>query len=187
MKKSDLRSIFKEKRLQLSHKKKQQLSASIRAHFAAWLKKHSFNSLMSYVPFEKFNEFDPAPLETEFLQQNAEGVVYFPKMQGEHLVPILPQTQTFERAQFGIMEHLDYLVADPKQIDLLLLPLLITDRFGHRVGYGKGYYDRFIPHLRADCIKMGISFFSPIDRIQDVHEGDQALDGCIHPDGIIMF
>ena len=69
----------------------------------------------------------------------------------------------------------------PNQIDMVLAPGLVFDRNGHRVGYGKGFYDRFLNKCRPDCIKIGLSFFEPIERIIDSFAGDVRLDAIIAP------
>ena len=43
---------------------------------------------------------------------------------------------------------------DPSIMDVVLLPALMVDNCGNRLGYGAGYYDRFIPGLRKDCVKI---------------------------------
>ena len=70
---------------------------------------------------------------------------------------------------------------------MVLVPLLNFDEEGNRVGYGKGYYDRFLAHCRPDCIKVGFSYFEPLDSIDDVHEYDIKLDYGITPGGIFVF
>lgn len=69
--------------------------------------------------------------------------------------------------------------------DMVLVPLLAVDVQGHRVGYGKGFYDRFLQNLPAQ--KIGLSFFEPVTEINDVHLNDVRLDKCILPDRIIEF
>jgi len=69
----------------------------------------------------------------------------------------------------------------------VLVPLLCFDRRGHRVGYGRGYYDRFLARCRHDCKKIGLSFFEPLAEIDDVHEGDVELNYCVTPDGVITI
>lgn len=70
-------------------------------------------------------------------------------------------------------------------VDLVLIPLLAFDLQGYRVGYGKGFYDRF---LQGDnVLKVGLSFFDPVDKIDDVNEYDVRLDTCITPDRIYKF
>ena len=67
-----------------------------------------------------------------------------------------------------------------KSIDMVLVPGLCFDGDGHRVGYGKGFYDRFLKTCRPDCIKIGLSYFEPVESIDDVHEGDVRLDFVSH-------
>jgi len=58
---------------------------------------------------------------------------------------------------------------------------------GDRVGYGRGFYDRFLARCRTDCAKVGLSFFSPIEQIDDAHDGDIKLDRCIATERIYEF
>lgn len=69
--------------------------------------------------------------------------------------------------------------------DLVLVPLLAFDKRGYRVGYGKGFYDRFLQNLTTQ--KIGLSFFDAVTEIKDVHLNDVRLDKCITPNGIIEF
>lgn len=75
----------------------------------------------------------------------------------------------------------------PAQIDLVLVPLLIVDKQGNRVGYGGGFYDRFLAQCRSDCLKVGVSLFEPIECIDDMFEGDISLDYCLTPKQIWCF
>lgn len=78
-------------------------------------------------------------------------------------------------------------VLGAEEIDLTIVPLICFDAQGHRVGYGKGFYDRFLSRCRPDCLKVGLSFFPPVESIDDVHRGDIALDLCITPDATYDF
>lgn len=69
--------------------------------------------------------------------------------------------------------------------DMVLVPLLAFDQKGYRVGYGRGFYDRFLQNI--DTQKIGLSFFEPVAQINDVHLNDIRLDKCITPSGIINF
>lgn len=71
------------------------------------------------------------------------------------------------------------------KIDMVLVPLLAFDKRGYRVGYGKGFYDRFLSGI--ETLKIGISLFDMIDEIEDVHEADIRLDLCVTPSTIINF
>jgi len=71
------------------------------------------------------------------------------------------------------------------KIDLVLVPLLAFDHNGYRVGYGKGFYDRFLGEY--DALKVGLSFFESVDTITDIHANDIRLDLCITPDQTVYF
>jgi len=71
------------------------------------------------------------------------------------------------------------------EIDLVIIPLLAFDDRGYRVGYGKGFYDRFLSGRH--CIKAGLSFFESVGTIRDTHSNDIRLDLCITPTEIIYF
>lgn len=103
---------------------------------------------------------------------------------------ITPETQ-FAETRFGIPEPLLPAIGPqplaPSKIDLVLVPLLAFDRQGQRVGYGGGFYDRFLAHCQPNCLKIGLSLFEPIDQIDDVFAGDIQLDVCITPMQIWRF
>lgn len=76
---------------------------------------------------------------------------------------------------------------DFKEIDIVVIPLLAADEQGHRVGYGKGFYDKFLVECKPEVLKIGLSFFNPIKKISDTEVHDIALDACITPEGIFYF
>lgn len=75
----------------------------------------------------------------------------------------------------------------PTNIDIVLVPLLIFDKNGHRVGYGKGYYDRFLSKCRPDCLKVGVSLFKPVDQVDNTESTDVGLNVCISAEKIWRF
>lgn len=87
---------------------------------------------------------------------------------------------------WGILQPITGTPLNPDKIDMVLVPLLVFDQAGHRVGYGKGYYDRFLANCRPDCCKVGLSFFPPVDKIQ-THAGDVPLDCCVTPEKVYRF
>jgi 5-formyltetrahydrofolate cyclo-ligase len=88
---------------------------------------------------------------------------------------------------WGITEPETGVEVNPQLLDIILIPLLIFDNQGNRVGYGKGFYDRFLSECRSDVQKMGISFFSPVEKIADLNEFDIPLDLCITPEKTWSF
>ncbi len=88
----------------------------------------------------------------------------------------------FGENEWGIREPLTGALAEPALMDMVAVPLLCFDPEGHRVGYGKGFYDRFLKACRPDCLKVGLSFFPSVELIEDVHDGDVRLDLCVTPE-----
>jgi 5-formyltetrahydrofolate cyclo-ligase len=81
----------------------------------------------------------------------------------------------------GITEPISGNEVAATEIDLIIVPLLAFDERGYRVGYGKGFYDRFLTQCRPDTQFIGLSFFDPVDRIDDIDQYDIKMDLCLMP------
>ena len=103
----------------------------------------------------------------------------------EHYL-LTPETK-IEESSWGIPEPVNAIPVAETEIDMVLMPLIAFDLQGHRVGYGKGYYDRFLQKCRPNVIKVGLSLFPPVDLISDVHEGDMPLNYCLTPEEQYRF
>ena len=69
-----------------------------------------------------------------------------------------------------------------------MLPLLAFDKKGYRVGYGKGFYDRFLLNLKEDALKVGLSLFEvEDDLISDINSYDIPMDICVTPEILYTF
>jgi 5-formyltetrahydrofolate cyclo-ligase len=79
----------------------------------------------------------------------------------------------------------DYIL--PENIDVIVVPLLCFDKAGHRVGFGKGYYDRFLNRCSKKVKTIGLSYFEPVEKITDVEFTDVALDVVITPKKVYRF
>ncbi|MFD2517215.1 5-formyltetrahydrofolate cyclo-ligase [Salinimicrobium flavum] len=88
---------------------------------------------------------------------------------------------------WGIPEPEGGIEIKPEQIEVVFVPLLAFDQKGSRVGYGKGFYDRFLSHCSIDVIKIGLSLFEVEEEISDVTKNDVPLDYCVTPEKIYNF
>ena len=88
---------------------------------------------------------------------------------------------------FGIPEPAGGEEVGVEKINIVLTPLLVFDERGYRVGYGKGYYDKFFAGCTNDVIKVGLSCFDPIPVINDVNKYDIRLDHCVTPEKVYSF
>lgn len=104
-------------------------------------------------------------------QENGKTIV-LPRVEGNELVAVKWQGwQETAVSSFGIAEPIG-LAFPPQEIDVVLVPGLVFDGNGYRLGYGRGYYDRFLPRLRSDAFKCGICYeFQVVDNIYP-HERD---------------
>ncbi|MEP2936358.1 MAG: 5-formyltetrahydrofolate cyclo-ligase [Gilvibacter sp.] len=88
--------------------------------------------------------------------------------------------------KWGIVEPKAGIVIAPKQLEVIFVPLLAYDKAGNRIGYGKGFYDRFLTQCDKDVIKVGLSYFEPEAAIKATTQ-DVPLDFCITPKNIYSF
>jgi 5,10-methenyltetrahydrofolate synthetase len=107
------------------------------------------------------SEIQTAPLIESLSQRGVK--VALPKIEGRFLeprllTPGLPTTPT----TFGAREPEGgpdgAPVVDPELIDIVIVPAVAYDRRGRRVGYGGGFYDRFLPSTRAETLRIGLGF-----------------------------
>ena len=100
---------------------------------------------------------------------------------------LLTDNTKIKKNSYNVPEPIDGLEVPDAKIDIVFVPLLAYDKQGNRVGYGKGFYDNFLSKCKPETIKIGLSFFPPEEKIEDVSESDVKLDFCVTPEGIIEF
>ena len=185
MLKSDLRLKFTALRNQLSEK--EILNTSLRiANKILELPIWDFSFYHLFLPILEKKEIDTSNI-LAVLQGKDKNVV-LPKMKGDSLEHYLLTDNTLIRKNsWNVPEPEGGISIDPLQIDVVFVPLLAFDEKGNRVGYGKGYYDRFLDQCTADVIKVGVSLFEATSNITDVFENDIPLDYCVTPKTIYKF
>ncbi|MGX7667319.1 5-formyltetrahydrofolate cyclo-ligase [Flavobacterium pedocola] len=100
---------------------------------------------------------------------------------------LLTDNTKIKNNDYGIPEPVDGLEVPSPKIDVVFVPLLAYDKTGHRVGYGKGFYDTFLAECKPEVIKIGLSYFDPEATIEDIAENDIRLNYCVTPEGIFEF
>ena len=100
---------------------------------------------------------------------------------------LLTDNTRIQKNNHNIPEPVDGIEIDTKKIEVVFVPLLAFDKKGHRVGYGKGFYDTFLSECQPETIKIGLSFFEAEEQIDDIFESDIALDYCVTPNQIYQF
>jgi 5-formyltetrahydrofolate cyclo-ligase len=187
--KEDLRKIYKDQRLALPAKDKLKLDDLLLIQFQKLSFEH-VQVVLSFWPMEDKGEMD-THLYTRYLTHLIPGVqICYPLIDTatNFMSAIMVDDETaFEENKYGITEPVDGEVIDPQEIDMVLVPLFAFDKNGNRVGYGKGYYDRFLKNCREDVILVGISYFEPVEKIDDTHDYDVPLNFCITPQNLYEF
>jgi 5-formyltetrahydrofolate cyclo-ligase len=100
---------------------------------------------------------------------------------------LLTDNTVIKKNVWQIPEPIDGIEIASNKIDVVFIPLLVFDKQGNRVGYGKGFYDKFLSECPSKTIKIGLSFFEAEDTIEDVFERDVTLDYCVTPKTIYRF
>lgn len=188
MRKSEARKFYRQQRSTVTDTRKMKWDDLLLIQMQQ-LSLPFLTNVLSYYPADDKGEADTF-LITRYLEFTNPGLqVAYPRIGSEGgMEAVLPESEDrFAPNVFGILEPLGNNVMEPISIDLVLIPLLCFDEKGNRVGYGKGYYDRFLKDCRPDCIKAGISYFEPIAQIEDANEYDVPLDLCITPQKVYVF
>ncbi|HXR83067.1 MAG TPA: 5-formyltetrahydrofolate cyclo-ligase [Hanamia sp.] len=189
MTKQELRNIFKEKRKQLSLHDIEKFNDMLLINFQK-LKLPFINCIHTYMASLKLGEPDTAKIIRYLQFKNPMLKIVIPKIDihsGNMVHYHFHDGVEMIQNAYGIDEPKEGTVVSEEEIDVVLLPLLAFDKRGYRVGFGKGYYDRFLPFCRPNIIKIGLSFFEPVDEITDISGFDIPLNFCVTPDKIFDF
>ncbi len=187
MHKDELRKKYKEKRLQLSEGDIEKMSLEI-ANLSLELPVWDYRYYHIFLNIAEQKEVD-----TEYLLHILQGKdkeVIIPKTNfetGEMLNYLLTDQTVIKKNKWNIPEPIDGIEIPNEKLDVIFIPLLAFDEKGHRIGYGKGFYDRFLTDCKPGIIKIGLSFFDPVKEIDGIFHKDIPLDYCVTPNKIFKF
>ncbi len=186
MLKSELREIYRQKRAALHPQEIAEKSMSIANHALA-LDVWQLSYFHLFLNPEDSSEVDTTPLLT--LLQGRDKHVVVPKVEPPRSLShyLLTDNTRLVPNRWGIPEPIDGIEVPADKIDVVFIPLLVYDKEGNRLGYGKGFYDGFLHTCRPDCLRIGLSFFKAEKTSWEVEEHDIPLDGCLHPEGLDSF
>ena len=189
MTKKELREQYRQKRLAITEKEKIKLDDLLLIQFQQ-LSFSDVQVLLTYAPMQHTAEPD-VHLCTRYLQHQVPGLqVAYPVIDfaTSTMQAMLVNGDTaFVQNIYKIEEPTGGEVIQPETIDMIFIPLLVCDKQGHRAGYGKGFYDRYLNQCREEVLKIGFSYFEPVESISDIHAFDIPLDFCITPHHIYEF
>lgn len=147
------------------------------------------NKIIScFLPISKKHEIDTWPIISKLTEKGGQIALSKWNFEKNELTHVLYSIDIeIENNSFGIPEPKEGIPIDIGQMDVVIVPLLIADRCGNRVGYGKGVYDRFLAKCHPKTKFIGVSLFELIDKIVDVDGNDVPLHLCITPTKIHSF
>ncbi len=187
MLKTELRQLYKTKRQELSEHDRSEASLQI-ANQLLKLPIWEHQTYHVFCSIQRFFEIDTSFLMSILMGKDKNIVVsktIVETLSLQHF--LLTDNTTFVVNSWGIPEPQGGLKITSDQIEVVFVPLLISDSFGHRVGYGKGFYDRFLQDCSKNVVKVGINHFEPIQQITDVTPADVALDYLVTPQNIYAY
>lgn len=186
--KKELRNLFKEKRSQLSFETIHRYNDLILINFQS-IPIVNIEYTHTFMSSQSHREVDTEPI-MRYLDFRFPGLtIAVPKViEGGRMSHIcIDENTDFKMNALGIEEPVSGEIISPDQLDLVLVPLIAFDLQGNRVGYGKGFYDHFLNECRPDCLKIGLSFFEPVEEISDIQSHDISLDYCVTPSHVYSF
>lgn len=190
MKKEELRKIYLQKRRQMTLEERAIKSERIARRFFEQVYSEKFAAIHIFLPIAKFNEIDTWMIVDELRARKSTTRIAISRsdLQSGRMINYFfnPATRLVEN-KWGIPEPESGEICDALAVDAVLVPLLAFDKKGRRVGYGKGFYDRFLGECRRDSLKIGLSFEPPVEAIDDPGAHDVLLDMAVTPDGIYYF
>jgi 5-formyltetrahydrofolate cyclo-ligase len=186
MEKSEIRKKYQDLRSSVQEDELESMSLEI-ANRSLELDIWEANYYHLYLPIQGKKEVNTEYL-LHILQGRDKSVVIsrsnFETMEMKHY--LLQENTSLKLSKFGIPEPESGIEIATNILDVIFVPLLAFNRLGHRIGYGKGFYDRFLAQCRPESVKVGMSFFEAEEKF--IHENmDFPLDYCITPKKIYGF
>ncbi|WP_405247822.1 5-formyltetrahydrofolate cyclo-ligase [Cellulophaga sp. Asnod2-G02] len=184
--KKDLRLTYTSRREKLSLDELIDSSISI-ANNLLQLPIWNKNNYHLYLSISEKKEIDTSFILS--ILQGKDKNVILSRMLDSHTLQhyLLTDNTLIKKNKWNVPEPVDGIEIPANSIDVVFIPLLAFDALGNRVGYGKGYYDKFLADCNENCLKVGLSFFEAADTITDILATDIKLDYCVTPNKTYTF
>ena len=188
LKKDAARKIYLKKRQDLSTSEFEEISSLLIQNTIELIKKYDLKFIHCFLPIHTKDEINTSPIVQYCWKNNIKVVVPVSNFEEGIMrnAAFSPDTKT-KQTKYNISEPINPIWIENDKIDLVITPLLAFDLKGYRVGYGKGFYDRFFASLHKDVKKIGISLFMPCELIEDTNEHDVPLTCCVTPNENYSF
>ena len=183
MDKKAIRSIYLEKRKGLDAKGHALKSKQICEQAIDLIKRSGYSKIHLFLPITKQAEINTWPILHFLLNSTKHQPVLSKSNFNNHCLAhyfIEKETKITENKR-GIPEPANAKEAKAEEIDMVFIPLIAFDKNGHRIGYGAGFYDRFLENCKPEVLKVGLSIDLPLDQTISAEAHDIKLDQCITP------
>ena len=190
MTKAELRKVYLQKRKSISEVEYGQLNYQVCENFFAHVDLSFIKVLHTFIPIEEKREPNTWLIIDRIRREFPHIRLSRPKINTEtgglenFFFEGLHQLQ---KNIWGILEPKQGVPTESEKIDMVLVPMLTFDTKGNRVGYGKGYYDRFLSECKPSCKSVGLSLFDPTEYIENVEAHDIPLNFCVTPNQAFSF
>ncbi len=187
--KKEIREHFLNKRFDLAKPEFDLLNQNLCASFFSSVELFDILTFHTFLPLKKKREPNTWQIIARLKKDFSQIRIAIPKMNADNeLVHFYFESRDqIKENKWGIPEPQFGEPTPIDKIDLVIVPLLAFDNEGNRVGYGKGFYDRFLTQCRPDCKKIGLSLFDPVNEISDANHRDVKLTHCVTPDRFYSF
>ena len=128
------------------------------AFLFAWIALHEASLLEHWAEFWEFGNECARDGELDSVNLTGETTTFYQDSDIEFFFP-----NSFERGQFNILEPIGR-KASKDEIDLIIVPLLFFDKYNNRMGYGRGYYDRYLKDYKGITVGVGY-YFQEVEEI----------------------
>lgn len=190
MTKEEIRKIYLNKRIGLSAAEYSQLNRKVSEVFFSQLDLSQIKILHTFLPINKTKEMDTWLIINRIRKEFPSIKISIPRINNQTAIIdnfYLEGPEQLEKNTWGIPEPKQGIPTPTEKIDAILVPLLAFDRQGNRVGYGRGFYDKFLATSRQDAKKIGLSFFEPVKLISNMSPTDIKLTHAVTTERLYTF
>lgn len=188
MNKDQLRKLYIQKRKALSEVEFKQLNKAVVDNFFKGVDLTSVNVVHTFLPIEKHREVNTWLIVSKIKTDFPTIKISIPRINNQSAMIesfYYEKAEQLELNTWDIPEPKQGIPTDINDVDLVLVPLLAFDRQGNRVGYGRGFYDKFLGTCPEKAIKVGLSLFPPVKEIEGMSNYDIPLDKIVTPEKVL--
>jgi len=182
MDKHSLRQMFLQKRKETEPELRHRWSQQIEKHVLDFVREHNFQCVMVYAAYR--DEVETESLIRKMLENGV--TVALPKCyeKGQMSAYRIKEFGELSPGKFGILEPPEEWLMEPSAFDLVLVPGCAFGHDGSRLGYGGGFYDRYLPKC-TQAKAVGLSYeMSVVDELP-TEKLDILMDAVITENGVV--